>query len=404
MRRLCSTSAAAPPHTWPRSSSNPGRACRDLTPWRSTRAGSPPGARPPDQCPRRYRPCPARRCRCASRATGRATSSARPTQRAGQPHGAAPRCQRSAASSSPARRSRCASRSAQTAFSPRPIQRAATSAWTKTAIDQGSFLDAVSCPSVSLCVAGGGAATLHGGATILTSTDPTGGASSWSSAPVASGDEIVLRCRARRSRCAWLRPIRETSSPRPTRPAGPAPGRRPRSIRGTHGRHLVPVGLTVRRGRRHAHTDLDQPDRRARAPGRRPRSVTGTLRSLPTRSRARRFRYASQVGIGNVLTSTAPTGDASAWTNTAIDQAERRLRTFHARLSRCASPQTRAATSSPRPLRQAARMRGRSRRLTSQAARPSQPRAFTSSSTLVTIRGLGSSTPARPALGTRSAT
>jgi hypothetical protein len=66
-----------------------------------------------------------------------------------------------------------------------------TSAWTNTTIDQGSFFDTVSCPAVSLCVAGGGGARIDGGATILTSTDPTGGASSWSSAPVASGNEIV---------------------------------------------------------------------------------------------------------------------------------------------------------------------------------------------------------------------
>ena len=67
---------------------------------------------------------------------------------------------------------------------------AGASAWTKTTPGQGIFY-AVSCPSVSLCVVGGGGASTHGGPTILTSTDPTGGASSWSSAPVASGNEIV---------------------------------------------------------------------------------------------------------------------------------------------------------------------------------------------------------------------
>jgi hypothetical protein len=46
-------------------------------------------------------------------------------------------------------------------------------------------------PSVSLCVAGGGGASIHGGPTILTSTDPTGGASSWTSTPFASGEGIV---------------------------------------------------------------------------------------------------------------------------------------------------------------------------------------------------------------------
>jgi len=65
------------------------------------------------------------------------------------------------------------------------------SAWTNTTPDQGNYFYAISCPSVSLCVAGGGGATVNGGATILTSRNPTGGASSWSSAPVASGDGIV---------------------------------------------------------------------------------------------------------------------------------------------------------------------------------------------------------------------
>lgn len=68
---------------------------------------------------------------------------------------------------------------------------AGASAWTKTTPGQGNFFYAVSCPSVSLCVVGGGGASIHGGPTILTSTDPNGGASSWSSAPVASGNEIV---------------------------------------------------------------------------------------------------------------------------------------------------------------------------------------------------------------------
>jgi hypothetical protein len=68
---------------------------------------------------------------------------------------------------------------------------AGASAWTKTTPNQGNYFYAVSCPSVSLCVAGGGGASIHSGPTILTSTDPTGGASAWNSVPVASGDEIV---------------------------------------------------------------------------------------------------------------------------------------------------------------------------------------------------------------------
>jgi hypothetical protein len=65
------------------------------------------------------------------------------------------------------------------------------SAWTKTTPDQGSYLYAIACPSLSLCVVGGGGASTQSGPTILTSTDPTGGASSWTSARVASGEGIV---------------------------------------------------------------------------------------------------------------------------------------------------------------------------------------------------------------------
>ena len=65
------------------------------------------------------------------------------------------------------------------------------SAWTKTTAVP-AYLYAVSCPSVSLCVAGGVEPSgIHGEASIFTSTNPTGGASSWSSAPIASGGGIV---------------------------------------------------------------------------------------------------------------------------------------------------------------------------------------------------------------------
>ena len=55
-------------------------------------------------------------------------------------------------------------------------------AWTTAPADQGGLpahhLDVVSCPSVSLCVAG------DNNGDVLTSTDPTGGANAWSSASV----------------------------------------------------------------------------------------------------------------------------------------------------------------------------------------------------------------------------
>jgi hypothetical protein len=56
------------------------------------------------------------------------------------------------------------------------------SAWTKARVARpdpiGNSLTAISCPSVSLCVAG------DGNGNILTSTNPTGGASTWTTAPV----------------------------------------------------------------------------------------------------------------------------------------------------------------------------------------------------------------------------
>ena len=68
---------------------------------------------------------------------------------------------------------------------------AGASAWTTTPFDHGAYAGPISCPSVSLCVAGGGVAGVDGGATVLTSTDPTGGASSWSGVPLAAGAGVV---------------------------------------------------------------------------------------------------------------------------------------------------------------------------------------------------------------------
>ncbi len=65
------------------------------------------------------------------------------------------------------------------------------SGWTSALPAPSPYIYGISCPSVSLCVAGGGGATIHGGARILTTTNPTGGASSWTITQVAPGDEIV---------------------------------------------------------------------------------------------------------------------------------------------------------------------------------------------------------------------
>lgn len=54
------------------------------------------------------------------------------------------------------------------------------SAWTTTPVDASHFLNAIACPTTSLCVAVDG----HGN--VVTSTDPTGGASAWTVASVSS--------------------------------------------------------------------------------------------------------------------------------------------------------------------------------------------------------------------------
>jgi WD40-like Beta Propeller Repeat len=52
-------------------------------------------------------------------------------------------------------------------------------AWTEAAIDPGGDLDAISCPSVFLCVAGGNDAADYSNGEILTTTSPAGGAGAW---------------------------------------------------------------------------------------------------------------------------------------------------------------------------------------------------------------------------------
>jgi WD40-like Beta Propeller Repeat len=62
------------------------------------------------------------------------------------------------------------------------------SAWARTSIGQGVLAYDISCPSVSLCVA-----TVTQGE-ILTSTDPTGGAAAWTKTPIDQGNVGAVSC------------------------------------------------------------------------------------------------------------------------------------------------------------------------------------------------------------------
>ena len=177
-------------------------------------------------------PSRARRSRCAWPAVAAPASMAgprssrRPIRPAAQARGPARRSPPATESSMRcrARRFRCAwPRPTPEMSSPRPTRPAARAHGQKTTIDPGAFLTAVSCPSVSLCVASDGTGDCGNG-DILTTTNPTGGASAWTKATIDPG-----------------------ATYRPGRP------RRP----------LVPVGVAVRSQRyRRQHPHLDRSDRR----------------------------------------------------------------------------------------------------------------------------------------------
>jgi hypothetical protein len=64
--------------------------------------------------------------------------------------------------------------------------------WSKASVDQGSAITSISCPSISLCVAG------DQNGDILTSTDPTGGANAWNIAAVDTPP-----CASQSSQCTY---------------------------------------------------------------------------------------------------------------------------------------------------------------------------------------------------------
>jgi WD40-like Beta Propeller Repeat len=197
---------------------------------------------------------------------------------------------------------------------------AGASAWTKTTLGQGVYASTISCPSVSLCVAGGGAAGIDGGATVLTSTDPTGGASFWSSVPLASSDETVnaVSCPSV-SLCVAATNKGDLFTS--TNPTGGASAWTKTTIDQGHFLSAVScpsVSLCV--------VTNDTPDLFIST-----NPAGGT--SAWTKTTIDQGKTAAGVDtvscpsvslcvagqIGNVLTSTDPTGGASAWMDTAID-------------------------------------------------------------------------------------
>jgi hypothetical protein len=197
---------------------------------------------------------------------------------------------------------------------------AGASAWTKTTFDQGAYAGPISCPSVSLCVAGGGAAGIDGGATVLTSTDPTGGASSWSTVPLASSDETVdaISC-ASVSLCVAATNKGDLFTS--THPTGGASAWTETTIDQGHFLSAVScpsVSLCV--------ITNDTPDLfiSTNPAGGTTAWTNTTIDQGKTAAGADTVSCPSVSlcvagGIGNVLTSTDPTGGPSAWTNTAID-------------------------------------------------------------------------------------
>jgi hypothetical protein len=68
------------------------------------------------------------------------------------------------------------------------------SAWTKTNIARGDFFTSVSCGSVTLCAAVGEETVGGDEPRVFTSDDPGGGASAWSSARVGSDQALAVSC------------------------------------------------------------------------------------------------------------------------------------------------------------------------------------------------------------------
>jgi hypothetical protein len=299
-------------------SSSRGRVSRtDWTPWPWTRAGSRPGARPRArwQGPLTAVSCPSESLCVAGDVAGNILSSTNPTGGLTAWSSAAVSPQQSIQSVSCPSISLCVAvgyiGNVLTSTDPT----GGASGWTKTTIDQGSFFDTVSCPAVSLCVAGGGGTSIDGEATILTSTNPTGGASSWSSAPVASGNEIVnaVSCPSDSLCVATTNKGDVLTSTNPTRGTSAWTKIDQGSFFDTVSCPVV--SLCVAGGGGNVLTSTD-PTGGASAWTNTAIEQGNDVYAISCPSV---FLCAAADQSGNILTSTDPTGGANAWTSATVD-------------------------------------------------------------------------------------
>jgi hypothetical protein len=183
------------------------------------------------------------------------------------------------------------------------------SAWTQAGIDPDNFIRALSCPSVTLCVA------IDVG-DILTSTDPTGGASAW--AKTSIGQDVVgydMSCPSV-SLCAAT--VTQGDILTSTDPTGGATAWTKTQIdQGNVGAVSCPsVTLCVVAGPGSILTSTD-PTGGASAWAQTPIDQGSGITAISCPSVSLCVAVNAQ---GNILTSTDPTGGAGAWSNASVDQ------------------------------------------------------------------------------------
>lgn len=184
------------------------------------------------------------------------------------------------------------------------------SAWTQADIDPQDFLDTLTCPSVSLCVA------IDVG-DVLTSTKPTGGPGAWAETPIGQG--VVGYHISCPSVSFCVGTVTQGSIISSTDPTGGATAWTKTQIdQGNVGAISCPsVSLCVVSGAGGSVLISTDPTGGATAWTNTPIDQGGSVTAISCPSVSLCVAVDSQ---GSVFTSTEPTGGASAWTKTQIDQ------------------------------------------------------------------------------------